>query len=225
MEEYTSDKTFEELEDMFSVDKYSENRLNNAKKESIGSSDDKVPYSKHKVDKTKYMKAFIMGGLSIAVATIALSSVIKLGKKIKEDMFLQNYSSIVSVNTHRTSNNEGYWYDIDAIANQLLQEEDISLALYGVYNKIGYNQGNKNLQMASLLNSMKFFAEYNNQEVKTYSSFDDFLITNGFVDKEGNPSTRKYEEAMDNYVTKVMNGEKLEDPYFSKQNDLGSRKV
>ena len=124
----------------------------NAKKNSVRSDDNhfeekKYSASKHSTDNKKAAKIALGSLLAITVAAGITYGSVRLIDEISIYRSLEPYRSIVTENTYRTEDNQGYWYDTSRIAEGILNQEDVTLAVYGVYNKIGYNQGNKLLQM------------------------------------------------------------------------------
>lgn len=94
---------------------------------------------------------------------------------------------IVSNNTHRTQNNDGYFYSTDAIARDILVYDgdyDPEAVLFGVYKRINYDVVNK---MDEIFRCLNIYIEAQpdkySKEVKlacNYSSFTDYLTAHGF---------------------------------------------
>ena len=73
-----------------------------------------------------------MGGLAYSVSKIEDANL------VKETV---GYQSVVE-NTHRTEDNQGYWYDTTAIASDLASSSNYDDDVYGAYYKVnadGYN--------------------------------------------------------------------------------------
>lgn len=127
---------------------------------------------------------------------------------------LSDYRDIVYSETHRTQDNQGYWYDTYDIAQKVLNSEDTNLALYAVYDNIGYNYANKIKHMDLVLQDMEHIATSNPEKysgISCYSNFDSFLTGMGCIDGDGKPSTEVYEDKMDAYAYAIGLKEKSEE--------------
>lgn len=183
-----------------------ENKRNNALKKSIGNSIKiEVNGRKYVMKKStfnKYALAFI---LIISMATIAISKLV--GNAIDQTK-LYNYTEPqrieVNKNSHTKIDDEGNpvpWYDTSGIAIYLLEEgaNDFDQNFYGIYLNIGgYGETsrikNTNEILSDANDIIKLHPEYGFKS--GYKNFDEYLIANGFVDKEGKPSVEQYEAYM-----------------------------
>lgn len=190
-----------------------EDKINRARNNSVSSRkkdiiDVKYRGSRFKISAHRLKVAVVTSFLATAIAAtsigIGLTSQIHKAQDamvVREE--LKSYAQMVGEETHRTEKNDGYWYDTYDIAFRVLEDEDIHKALYGVYKDIGYNKQNKIEQTDDVITNMKKIVTYNQDtygDKPVYDSFNDYLIKNNFVDKEGKPSTSVYEEKMNEYV-------------------------
>jgi len=159
-----------------------------------------------RIDVDKFKKLVITAVLALAIGVSALTGVTVKGvDNLKNQMqvndYLSQYSTIVSSNTHRTDDNQHYWYDTYDIEKEVSNDpETFEEELYAVYNKIGYNDENKMKHMNEIM-----------RHTGNYSDFDDYLTQKGFVDENGEPSRENYEEYMDSYILAKSNMEKVEE--------------
>lgn len=193
-------------------------RYEQAYKKSCTSS--KVNYKKDRmvIDKTKFKKFLITASLVIACASSALTGVvINTIDTIKDNQivseYIEPYYAIVSNNTHRTVDNQNYWYDVSDIADELLSDKEaFNEKFYAVYQRIGYNDSNKIKHLDQILSIVDGRLSMNPEPYDKfvgYDSFNDFLIANSFVDKEGKPSREAYEKHMNEYIIAKATMEKL----------------
>jgi len=155
------------------------------------------------VDKLKKLIAVSALTLTVLVSSLtglAVKGVNDLQETVKVNDYLSQYSHIVSENTHRTNDGQHYWYDTYDIEKEVSNDpETFKEELYAVYNRIGYNDENKIDHMNKIVN-----------HTGNYSDFNDYLVQNGFVDENGEPSRENYEEYMDAYILAKVNMEEVE---------------
>ena len=171
-----------------------------------------------KVKKVLFTVIAIIMLMSATLGYAISSGVNGLGDEIDKanvvSSALSDYRWIVSSETHRTQDNQGYWYDTYDIAQKVLESEDTDLALYAVYDNIGYNYANKIKHMDLVLQDMKDIATANPEKysgISCYSNFDSFLTGMGCVDGDGKPSTEVYEDKMDAYAYAIGLKQKSEE--------------
>lgn len=164
---------------------------------------DRFKVSAHRL-KVTVVTSFLITAIAATSLGIGLTNQFHAAQDSREVRdALQSYAQLVGNETHRTNDLQGYWYDTLDIAKGVLKDEDIHRALYGVYKDIGYNQANKVEQTDDVIRNMKSLVSSNPEQYvdkPMYNSFNDYLIQNNFVDKEGLPSTKVYEEKMDQYI-------------------------
>lgn len=190
-----------------------EDKINRARNNSVSSRkkdiiDVKYRDSRFKISAHRLKVAVVTSFLATAIAATSLGIGLtnqfhqaQDRRTVTEE--LRTYAQLVGNETHRTNDLQGYWYDTFDIAKGVLKDEDMHRALYGVYKDIGYNQANKVEQTDDVIRNMKTIASSSSEQYgdkPVYDSFNDYLIKNNFVDKDGRPSTAVYEEKMDQYV-------------------------
>ena len=111
------------------------------------------------------------------------------------------YVQVLNDSTHRTNNIDEYWYDYDAIAKDMLKDSDsFDLKLYCIYDQIGYNDTSKKSCINELFQNLNFEiskepSKYIDFEV--YGSFEEYLISNGFVTENNVIDYEGYEDIME----------------------------
>lgn len=166
------------------------------------------------------LKAAFAAGAVVAIlsTSLVIFGASNLIESIKDASILndelQTYDELVRSETHRTSDGQGYYYDNYKIASEIKDEdENIDKAIFGVYENIGYNQGNKILQMNEVLRALSSRLGVDN------ATFKDYVINKGFIDKEGNANYMAYEMAM----TKMIVSEHKIDEMQSDIDEMKSR--
>ena len=175
---------------------------------------DRFKLSAHKlkvaVVTTFLATAITATGVGIGLGIAGVKAVDNFKENIAISDTLEEYDSIVSENTYRTKDNQGYWHDSRKIAMEILDAEDQDLAIYAVYNNISFNR-TKN--MSDIFHDLSIFTKYSgdpSSHTKIYSSYEDYLKEMGCIDNEGNISTKMYEEKMDEYASVVADMKKAE---------------
>ncbi len=187
-----------------------------ARKNSVGE-EKKVRYVK--MSKETYvarLKATFIAGAMIAVLATsalvygghALSENLNESKIVREE--ISSYSQLVNNETHRTDDNQHYFYDTYDIASELTSDqENIDKGIYGVYSNIGYNETNKIEQMNDVISSVKF-QNTAEETAEKFNNFNDYVISKGYVDKEGKADYNAYEEAMAAMIVNEHNIDELQ---------------
>lgn len=173
--------------------------ITNAKNKSIGKQKDKVI----RLSEKKVKRVVVL-----AITTIALLCATNLGQagfdfvdNIQRNMVisraLSESNGVVNSNTHRTSDFQNYYYDVDNIVDYIVEDqEEIPARLYGTLNAMGFDKGFASDERDAIIS--KVFQ--NEDGTKEYKSFEDFLVKNKFVDENGLPSIKAYREKMDEYI-------------------------
>lgn len=118
---------------------------------------------------------------------------------IKGDYFNEKFDTtletIVSQCTHRTSDNEGFFYSHTEIARKILSlDEDLreyalcaALNDMGSYREVEFEKGKTNQDY--LLSNISTLEKGNDYKILDgTSNLEDYLKMKGYVDKDGNPS-------------------------------------
>ncbi len=158
---------------------------------------------KHKIDAGKLgcgvVTSFLAG--AIVITGIAMS-INKISNNIIIDDVLENSMGIVASETFMNSDGNVI-YSERGVAIKILGEEDLDLAIYGVYKTIDAEEEKKLSKMDRVMSEMSSVIG-NNPEyysaVPKYSSFTEYLDKKGFVDANGNVYTGLYEKQMDAYA-------------------------
>lgn len=154
-----------------------------------------------------------------AVAIIILLSTItalQLGYDIKDrrdnnkavNAYFAEVDDKVKDEWHPTANYKSIYYDLGDLIEYIKEVPDeIPERLYGVTSHIGFNKS----WTVDDLDSIVIGVYKNEDGTSVYESFDDFLIKNEFVDKDGKPSTKEYSDRIIDYMReKVEYTEKLD---------------
>ena len=179
---------------------------NSSKKRNPNLEDTNYKKGKHKVgtDKLgfKVVTSFLAGAI---VATGIAIGINKISDNIIIDDVLDSSMGIVASETFQNSNGYVIYNERD-VAIKMLAEEDLDLAIYGVYKTVGSSDEEKLSEMDRVMAEMSSVIG-NNPEYYTgipqYSSFTEYLDKLGFVDENGNAYTGLYEKQMDDYALAV----------------------
>lgn len=106
---------------------------------------------------------------------------------------------IVSKNSYRTQDNEGFWYNNEDIARDILglPDELFDTVLYITYEDMGPYTNNMDDVIRALNNYTAGEADKYPiilGKVEGCNSLNDYLIKNGFVNENGEPSIEKFKE-------------------------------
>lgn len=187
-----------------------------ARNKSVGE-EKKVRYVK--MTKEAYiarLKTTFLAGAMIAV--LATSALVYGGHVISENLSeskivreeTSSYSQLVNKETHRTDDNQHYFYDTYDIASELTSDQDnIDKGIYGVYMNIGYNEGNKIEQMNDVISSVDFQKKAE-EAAQKFNSFNDYVVSKGFADKDGKADYNAYEAAMTNMIVNEHNANEMQ---------------
>ena len=171
--------------------------------------------------------------LKVAVVTTFLATAIaatgvgigltKVVDKVKDEQSisfaLEEYDSILDENTHRTKHKDGYWHNYTCIATDILHAEDRDLAIYAVYNDLAKYSASNDIDYNRTKNMTDIFSEIDRliiinptiyPGIPVYGGYQNYLKEMGCVDKDGNISTKMYENKMDKYAAAVANMNKAE---------------
>lgn len=147
----------------------------------------------------KMVATFLAGAI---IATGIGIGIKKTSDKIAIYDALSSSRDIVSSETFMNSN--GYViYNERNVAIKMLAEEDLDLAIYGVYNAVSSDDETRISEMNVIMKEMSSVIA-NNPEYYSgfpqYNSFTEYLSKKGFVDELGNVYTGLYEKQMNDYA-------------------------
>lgn len=150
----------------------------------------------------------ILASAALAYGGHTLSEKLSDAKVVSQE--ISEYSNLVNSETHRTNDNQHYFYDIGDIASKLAEDQDnIDKGIFGVYKNIGYNQGNKIEQMDGVIDFMAF-AKTDTENKIEFDSFNDYVVSKGYVLENGKADYEAYEKAMTEMIVNEHNIEKLQ---------------
>lgn len=149
---------------------------------------------------------FVKRNVKEVVATAAFvavmaTSIISMNNMLHPSYINDSYNSgyqAVNIETHRTNDNSGYWYDYSDIAGRYDPETmDFDSYVYGTYKNVGWNQESRIDCMENL------FYQFKLEGHTYYSSFKDYCIAKGAC-KERNGvtviDTAKFCDIMEEYM-------------------------
>lgn len=144
------------------------------------------------------IKEVVAAGAFVAVLATSMFSMHEvLNPDYINDSYRSGYQA-VSVETHRTNDNSGYWYDYGDIAERFDAETmDFDSYVYGTYKNVGWNQESR----IDCMNSL--FRQFNLQGITNYSSFLEYCDAKGVCkEKDGNLviDTAKFCSVMEEYM-------------------------
>lgn len=152
------------------------------------------------IEKGFLKKSYIVLGAAAIVVGIGLSSAIsKIDNKITSNSYVYYNRTIVTENTHRTSDNQNFWYDTDDIAfeiSTLDESVDKDAIIYATYMNLDYNRTDN---MNDVMRALKKY-EDETSKFKKYNSFAEYVIDFGFVKENGEADIEEYKKYMDGYV-------------------------
>jgi len=136
----------------------------------------------------KELGAFLKRHIKEIAATACLvaaisSSVVSLGNTLNPDYVNDSYKAgyqAVNMETHRTSDNEGYWYDYGDIASRYDEKYDFDSWVYGTYKNVGWNKQSKLSCMDELFDYLE------DRGITEHDSFLEYCDAKGVcVEKDG----------------------------------------
>ena len=136
----------------------------------------------------KELGAFLKRHIKEIAATACLvaaisSSVVSLGNTLNPDYINDSYKAgyqAVNMETHRTSDNEGYWYDYGDIASRYDEQYDFDSWVYGTYKSVGWNKQSKLSCMDEVFDALE------DRGITEYDSFLEYCDAKGVcVEKDG----------------------------------------
>lgn len=117
--------------------------------------------------------------LLITLASCAVS----LGNVLHPDYINDSYKAgyqAVDYETHRTQDNQGYWYDYQDIARRYDEKYDFDSWIYGTYKNVGWNQESKISCMDEVFDALE------DRGITEYDSFLEYCEAKGFcIEKNG----------------------------------------
>lgn len=158
-------------------------------------------------------RGFIAGAM---IAILACSG-ISMAKNTFVNNFMRDTSNpsveagyhAVIEETHRTNDNQGYWYDYSDIASSFDADTmDFDAFVYGNYKKVGWNQESRLSCMDELFYQFKLCG------VTDCSTFLSYCESKGVckeVDGKLQVDTKAYEEAIREYLVSLNEARDLEE--------------
>ena len=177
----------------------SREQIENARRKSVQK--DPIRVAKRKKALTRMFIAGAVAGMLLSVPVYATSN--RIMNKIEVSQTLEETNDyamrLVNSNTHRTADNQGYYYDEEKIAEGLLKDPTMFDAnVYGVYGHIGYNQSNRMEEMNQVMHWVSWLNK--DENLVTYDNFEEYYRQKGFVDKEGNFDVKAFQKAASDLV-------------------------
>lgn len=150
--------------------------------------------------KRKVVIGAIVGFFSISTILLA-RGIGEIGTVFKD---YKAYSHVLEVNKtivdYETDVDENgkVHYDVDSLIDYIKDgQDDIPERLFGVLYNIGFDNTIDHLDEMNQITCGVYTDEQGKEE---YASFEDFLIKNGHVDKDGKASVEAYKEKMKDYI-------------------------
>lgn len=142
-----------------------------------------------------------------AAIFIALTSSVNFFKaELNPDYINDAYNAgyhAVSVETHRTQDNQNYWYDYHDIAARYDESYDFDSWVYGTYKNVGWNEESRLDCMDEVFDALE------DRGITAYDSFLEYCEAKG-VCKEKNGKTvidtKEYRELVEDYMRSINGG-------------------
>ena len=156
----------------------------------------------------KELAGFIKTHVKQVAATACLiaaitSSVISMGNALNPDYINDSYRAgytAVSGETHRTSDNEGYWYDYDDIARNYDEKYDFDSWVYGAYHNVGWNEHSRISCMDELFDRLE------DRGITEFDSFLEYCEAKGVcIEKKGKLviDTKEFSNIIEDYMRSI----------------------
>ena len=141
------------------------------------------------------------------------SSVVSMGNALNPDYVNDSYNAgyqAVSYETHRTQDNQGYWYDYHDIAARYDEQYDFDSWVYGTYKNVGWNQQSKLSCMDEVFDALE------DRGITEYDSFLEYCDAKGVcIEKDGKLviDTKEFRKLTEDYMRQLNAGtvENVED--------------
>lgn len=178
-----------------------------------GKSENAKPYRFFKVNAERFKKSVVGLCCTCTVfGAITATGAQAIGKKISDnievlDTINQFKNDVVASNTHRTEDDQNYWYDYEEIAKNIKTDEDI----YLLYRSLGEEQSNKVLEYVDGKPTIQGHISKNN-----YKDISDWSKTSNkqiLLQKEIVSKQRELDAMQPTY----------EEPDLTASNDLGGK--
>lgn len=183
----------------------------NARRKSVNVNKDRVI----RVSEKK-MKKFLATSIAI-ISLLLTTNAFQIGSDVVDyfqkrqtiSRVLEDSHDKVVESTRLASNKVDFYYDVSSLIDYIQEDEnEIPERLYGVLSSIGFNKSYTVDELNTIVSSV-----YKNEDgSETYTSFEDYLIKNDFVDKNGEASVDVYRDKMRDYIfAKEQYNEQLEE--------------
>lgn len=139
------------------------------------------------------------------IAALA-SSYVAMGNALNPDYINDSYNAgyqAVSYETHRTQDNQGYWYDYHDIAGRYDEAYDFDSWVYGTYKNVGWNQQSKLDCMDEVFDALE------DRGITEYDSFLEYCDAKGACkEKDGRlvVDTKEFREITEDYMRQLNEG-------------------
>ena len=142
--------------------------------------------------------------IPVAMSVVITVSIPFIGDQIEEGQISSDIETYFADNgyysglsaylwTESTLSGIEYGYNHFQVAEWVKSCDNPDIALYSFYNKLDQN---RIWNMDEVVSKMGKYGD----EDSSYTSFSDYLLKKGFVDGDGNSSTKRYEEVMNDRV-------------------------
>ncbi len=152
--------------------------------------------------KTHVKEIFATACLIAAIS----SSVVSMGNALNPDYVNDSYNAgyqAVNYETHRTNDNQGYWYDYSDIAARYDESYDFDSWVYGTYKNVGWNQSSKLDCMDEVFDALE------DRGITEYDSFLEYCESKGVcVEKKGKMTidTKEFSKLTEDYMRSLNEG-------------------
>lgn len=143
------------------------------------------------------VKELVMVG---AVVAMLATSAVVIKNTVTRDYINNDYTAgyqAVTVETHRTQGNDGYWYDYNDIAGHYDEGMDFDSFVYGAYSNLGWNQQSR----IDCMNDL--FRQLHLDGVTEFNSFVAYCDALGLCNTKGDDlivDTRAFSKYMEKYM-------------------------
>lgn len=168
----------------------------NARNKSIGKKKDKVVRVSEKKFKRFFYLSMAIIGLSVTASVVhpTIDSIQK-GKVVRE--YIDEVRGKVNEETHFIPKSVDYYYDVGDLIDYIEEDpEQTPERLFAVMYGMGFNHSFNTDEFDKITASV-----FRNEDgTAKYKTFEEFLLDNNYVDKDGNASIKAYSDEMKEYI-------------------------